>query len=326
MRDVRPVALLALALVAVSGCASDLPVGNVVTFTQVTAIEMEVVGDAPRASPAPGEDLDVLVRVAFPAEKKPISWAFLACIPEATSTGIPLCTDVPTLVAQQLTPAMGDPSFIVSVPDAATIGSATQLLMVGAVCADGEIALPSAIDLANLDLGSLTVPCANGSLDGVVLTTPIFLQTASFSNQNPAFEQLFFASSPWTDIAPPDAPEQGCLGSGVRVISLAGVINGNALTVGFTAAAGSREQYVADVGDPPVPTDFTENLQISEYCTAGEFDRTFSFIEDDTLAASVDWVLPTDPPDDGQLVRFYFGMRDLRGGQDFLERALCIVP
>ena len=74
--------------------------------------------------------------------------------------------------------------------------------------------------------------------------------------------------------------------------------------------------------DPP-----KEELQVSHFTTAGELERAFTVFEasDTNLAARVSWKAPKSGPVDG-VVRFFFVVRDMRGGSDFIERAVCIVP
>jgi hypothetical protein len=39
----------------------------------------------------------------------------------------------------------------------------------------------------------------------------------------------------------------------------------------------------------------------------------------------VEWTAPGAAPDSG-VVRFFFVVRDSRGGTDWLERAVCVAP
>jgi hypothetical protein len=71
-----------------------------------------------------------------------------------------------------------------------------------------------------------------------------------------------------------------------------------------------------------------EELRISHFSSLGELERPFSEIlpEETAVSASVGWKPPKSAAPDGELVRFWFVVRDLRGGSDFTERALCLLP
>ncbi|MBC7174228.1 MAG: hypothetical protein H5U40_17420, partial [Polyangiaceae bacterium] len=90
---------------------------------------------------------------------------------------------------------------------------------------------------------------------------------------------------------------------------------------------GSAETFV-EVGSDGVERTVTESLQITYVATAGEMDRTFGFIDpgENTIIDTVGWEPPLadEVPPEGLLVRFYFVVRDGRGGVDYLERALCV--
>jgi hypothetical protein len=75
--------------------------------------------------------------------------------------------------------------------------------------------------------------------------------------------------------------------------------------------------------DPP-----NEGLQVTHFSTAGELDSAFSAVAGDAALApaSAQWIAPVTAPPEGLLVRFFFVARDLRGGADWLERGVCVVP
>ena len=70
-----------------------------------------------------------------------------------------------------------------------------------------------------------------------------------------------------------------------------------------------------------------EPLQASHFTTGGELERAFTQIPADQsdLGVRVSWKAPVVQPQSG-LVRFFFVVRDSRGGTDWLERALCVAP
>jgi hypothetical protein len=71
-----------------------------------------------------------------------------------------------------------------------------------------------------------------------------------------------------------------------------------------------------------------EELRLAHFSTDGGFTRAFSALaaDDPEHVADVSWEAPSTAPVGGQLARFWFVLRDLRGGSSFTSRALCIVP
>jgi hypothetical protein len=97
------------------------------------------------------------------------------------------------------------------------------------------------------------------------------------------------------------------------------------LTIILRATGSSRESYDALVDDELMAT--RENLQVTSLATAGEMQRTFSFIEDGRDVVDVEWLPSLEgTPSDGERVRFEFAMRDGRGGMDRVRRQVCLLP
>jgi hypothetical protein len=70
----------------------------------------------------------------------------------------------------------------------------------------------------------------------------------------------------------------------------------------------------------------TEEIQVSWLTDGGELERTFSFITDPARSVLTQWQPFSDAPEDGLLVRLTFVIRDGRGGSDWVERGLCVLP
>ncbi len=70
-----------------------------------------------------------------------------------------------------------------------------------------------------------------------------------------------------------------------------------------------------------------EPLQASNFATGGELERAFTNIPADQsdLSVRVDWQAPRVAPESG-VVRFFFVVRDSRGGTAWQERAVCVAP
>jgi hypothetical protein len=70
-----------------------------------------------------------------------------------------------------------------------------------------------------------------------------------------------------------------------------------------------------------------EELRFAVYATEGKLQRGRSVLQadDKPLAFGLEWETPGKVDKDGTLVRFFFAVRDQRGGFDSTERALCVT-
>ena len=331
MRALVTTSLLVL-FVLTSGCADELPPGSEVRWDQPLGFRLEVEGDPTRSSPAPGETLNIRVEQAFPEAQLPLSYAFIGCNSAAVSFGTPICASEPVLLVAELTPVAGTPSFTWTLPDAAALDGVHELLIIGVQCSGGPIEVPDLSSPASLDPDDLVHPCVDPEGEGTSMYTRVLVESATFTNQNPAFESVILAGSILDEVAPPSALPTGCRGLGLRLISAAGTRlisgadTGGSLPFILSATPGSREDYILEVGDPPEQMPKTEDLRITHLTTGAEMERTFSSIDDASPFIEVSWELPAEIPDEGALVRFFFEMRDLRGGYDYEQRAVCVVP
>ena len=91
-------------------------------------------------------------------------------------------------------------------------------------------------------------------------------------------------------------------------------------------ALDTSEDTPADT--PDVPEEVVEEPYVAFYGTAGDFEGAYSFFDDTPTTPTLTWEMPPRGtiPANGLLVRFWFVLRDGRGGSDTIERALCIVP
>ncbi|MCA9642639.1 MAG: hypothetical protein KC492_18210, partial [Myxococcales bacterium] len=73
-----------------------------------------------------------------------------------------------------------------------------------------------------------------------------------------------------------------------------------------------------------------ETLELDYYSDAGKLSIPAGFVEADDVSTTPSLEVTFEAPklDDqsGRWVRFYFVSRDRRGGNDWLRRALCVVP
>ena len=73
-----------------------------------------------------------------------------------------------------------------------------------------------------------------------------------------------------------------------------------------------------------------EQMRISHRATAGEFDSSVSYLardlkpnSDGDLVTDALWTAPSDEEKGERVIRFYFGLRDGRGGFATTERFAC---
>ncbi|HEY0463485.1 MAG TPA: hypothetical protein VGC79_04720, partial [Polyangiaceae bacterium] len=71
-----------------------------------------------------------------------------------------------------------------------------------------------------------------------------------------------------------------------------------------------------------------ETLLVSPFSSTGKLSNGFLSLTADTPPDErrVYWDAPAVSEAPPRLVRFYFVVRDARGGEDFAQRALCVVP
>jgi len=72
-----------------------------------------------------------------------------------------------------------------------------------------------------------------------------------------------------------------------------------------------------------------ETLQVNMATSAGNVDGTsFEVLESNEIPDTFDiaWVPPPTVVEEGELVKFWFVMRDGRSGSALTQRAFCLVP
>jgi hypothetical protein len=312
------VALVLAGIVAVliAGCTGDLPVANVLERTRVLGARVEVASDPGRAEVAPGEAATVSWLVAGPTAPATLDWAFALC-----TTGGVDCADMP----QPIATGSGTPVTVsFTTPDAATLGTDLLPLMLGVVCADGTIGADP-----NAPLPTCSGPGSSGT--PVRFTVPVTPAGAT-PNRHPglANDVIEVGGAAWdpasaTVAAPGDACDAT---TGLPIVS--------ATPEGMEAV----QQQLRIVSDGDDRETFTpegetasqlEELQISNFTTAGKFESSYAAIDSTDTRPDADVIVKWEPPAaptvaaGGQVVLFHFVVRDLRGGLDSTSRALCVV-
>jgi hypothetical protein len=306
---------LAALLTLLGGCEMvETNRGTVIERTRVLGAHIAVAGDSARATPRPGETAEITWLVTAPERTPPLGWAFIVCAPGPAGED---CAGDP-LVVFQGHPQDGTvmPSFQITVPSAAQLGTTRALSIAGMICADSEPQLnPSG-----------PPSCTHGG-DGTaaVLSMPLEFDGERNTNPSLAGSPLWIDGQPWT--AAGNGSENAACG---ELPQLTAGTKDHVLRLGTTPT--DREPYMTMQGDPPRPVALRESLQISQFSTAGKLERPFSTIDsavgDDQSIAEVKYETPaaTLIPAEGLVVRFTFVARDLRGGTDWTTRSLCVRP
>jgi len=311
-------ALIGLGLLA-SGCADPLPEITDVEGPRILAVTVRVVGDGERASPASGESVHVELVVADDGPRLPRTFAMVVCTPYATDLDVGRCeTVLPGGTISGTSDATG-PRFDIALPDAAFFGQATELLVHGAVCADGDLAndlslenFPETFDHDN--------PCAAPQDVGEYVVFRIPLEGTS-PNHVPVVDSLRLDGDPWTADAPVDAPRDGCIANGLPLVTADSLEH----TIELQLSPMSREAYATDDG-----VQSFERPVAAFHATEGDFTGAYAFFTDDApreiAYRARDDRDPSEIPADGRLARFTFVVRDGRGGTTAVTRALCLTP
>lgn len=286
-------ALGAAAVFANLGCDDPLTRVDLIANTRVLGARVEVEGEPERASPALGETASVRWLVASPELFPELGWAFSVCAAAPAGGSLPSCAADPFATSMSDVPAAGEPRLDFTVPDDLAVRA---LAVFGVVCPGSEPTFPS----GGFD-------CAGPG--GRLVSFDFELEMAGRTNRNPVLE-------------PDELTLDGdALPEGTDCATLPSVARGSSHTLQLWLDETDREPLEQQTSvDPP-----KEELQVSHFTTAGSLERAFTVFEpeDSELVASVRWKAPEAPPLDG-FVRLFFVVRDLRGGSDWIERAVCI--
>jgi hypothetical protein len=290
MRAVSCAALLVLA----TGCGDPLKEVYLVSEPRLLGARVEVEGAPERASPAPGENVVVRWLVAAPEPDLELGWALFACEAAPPGAGLPTCADS-ALASLTSDPVTDAPEFTFQVPPDTM---ATTLLVYGAFC-------PGSTAEADADAPA----CTDG--EGTRVSLDFSLEGDS-SNQNPTLDpqSVSFDADAWP--------------SGADCDSTPRVAPGTRHTLELVLNEADREPLVQATDLDP----HRETLQISHFATGGELERAFSVVapENERAVVRVAWRAPNTASAEERLVRFFLIVRDLRGGSDWIERAVCIAP
>jgi hypothetical protein len=294
-------------------CGDPIHPQQVIEKTRVLAARVEVQTDPERATPEPGEEATARWLVVSPGKMPDVGWTLVACEPTPVASGVSECEKRPFATALVDSGDATTPELIFTVPK--QYSSAT-VLVAGVLCFGGT---PPQVD-DMLRAWPRASRCDGGRAQAVTLEVAAE-QNADSANLNPSLQDDRFEldGEPW--LVPPSDIDADCAGGA-----------GSAELPLVSSASRELEVRYVSVGSDREPTSdgSGESLLLAFFSTAGKLERTFTVIEwtgeSSERSASVDWTLPKHPAKSGQLVRFYFVARDSRGGADWTDRAVCVVP
>ena len=288
------------------GCGPTFDPASLVNSTRVVGAHVEAAGTDDRASAAPGESAQVTWLVTAPQAVPDLQWAFALCTP-AAGDGLG-CDSTPLAVFQG---TGNPPSAPITMPAADVLGTNTHLTLFGRIC---DTSAPVFDPQGNPS-------CADGA--GTTASVAIQVQTPATVNHNPVADHgLTFDGQPWPALAAGGDP----CAAGPMVV--AGTEDHE---LSLTTEGADRETYTIDFGDPPVPTQKREALQVSFFTTAGKLKSPFAYVEaadpNPETPAALHWNAPkTADVAAPTPVTFTFVVRDGRGGTDWTTRAACVTP
>jgi hypothetical protein len=289
---------------ASAGCDDSLKSVSLIEETRVLGARVEVEQEPLRSSPHPGERASLRLLVAAPDGAANFSYALSLCAVRLTNNGFPSCDGAPFASAVEIAPSTKDARLDFQVPQEVDLETTPHAFASGLVCPD-----------AGLQLGTDLVPrCLMGT--GTEVAFEFALGGPEQSNQNPSFAPngLALDGATW-----PASTEMSCEGD-----SLPRVPTKSRHVIGIDLADSDFELLPRSTSIDPA----RETLLASSFSSAGKLDHGFLALSAETPADQrrVSWDAPPSADGIETLVRFYFVVRDARGGQDFAERALCVVP
>jgi hypothetical protein len=282
---VKAVLFAVSALSLLAACEEPLKQAQLLEEPRVLGVRVATGDD--RSSLLPGEPALLQVLVAGPDGAVGGRMAYRWCEAAASVRGVPYCAAAP--FAEDSVDLDGAP-FEASLP--ATLEPDVRLALLGAVCLTGEPELGD--DATGSRCSDATAPL-DFSFDARA-------GGDDFENMNPELSAL------------------QVLVDGVPVPLDAVDASPTCDAAAPSVDTGATSDIVFELGDGARDDD-AESLQLSHFATAGEYARTFSFVErGKALRAGVEWQAPAaETP-----VKHYVVVRDGRGGLSWATFSLCV--
>ena len=157
----------------ITGCGPTFDPASLITNTRVVGARIEVEGAPDRASPLPGETVNVTWLVTSPDVTPPLGWTFAVCAP-GTGTSSSACLAAPLA---RFDGTATPPRISIPIPTGAVLGAATSLTLDGAICAGAD-------STPQFDSQTGLASCSNGRRSTTV-SLDIPLQLGDEANHNP---------------------------------------------------------------------------------------------------------------------------------------------
>ena len=295
--------LFAIALSS-AGCDDSLKSVSLIEETRVLGARVETETDKTRSSPKPGERASLRFFMAAPDGEPRFSYALSVCAVGLTNSGFPPCDGAPFASAVQTEASDSDARLEFEVPEALDLAHTPHAFASGLICRN-----------SGLKLAPDGVPsCLRGT--GTEVAFEFELGGSEQSNHSPTFSGDAFSidGEPW-----PASSVTSCDEGSLREVT--------------TRTLHALQIDLADSDFEPLLQQTTvdparETLLVSPFSSSGELGHGFLALDANTPPEQrrVSFQAPVVVGPLASLVRFYFVVRDARGGQDFAERALCVVP
>lgn len=317
--------LLHATFILITGCGDDLPPSSRISTTRILGAQINVQADSTRASPRPEESFELEWFVAAAQEPPPLTWAFIACVPANNLTGTSFCANESISQVFMGSATNEAPRMVFQVPPVADLLDARGLLVVGIFCGRG---------LPVFNAEAFVEGCSEGTLfDQAMVSLMVPIQRAdTFTNHNPDLSnnKIYLDEQAWPGVALPTRRDNCVHWTDVPEIP-ALVWSEDNVPVRFALDEGDRETFVKPATEFTEEETLPEEMLLSHFTTAGKMERQFSVIESkepERTEMLVDWILPEKEliAAEGQVVRFFFVLRDGRSGVDWTERFACLLP
>jgi hypothetical protein len=277
---------------------------SLIEETRVLGARVEVDQDPSRSSPRPGERASLRFFVAAPDGEPNFSYASSVCAVRPVNNGFPSCDGSPFAARVEVDPSGAGAGLEFQVPEELDPELTPHGFASGMLCPN-----------SSLKVGADGAPtCLMAT--GIEVAFEFALGGPEQSNQNPTFDvsALSLDGEPWLA-----STELSCEGD-----SLPRVASKSRHVIRIDLADSDFEVLAQSTSLDPA----RETLLVSPFSNAGKLDHGFLALNADTPSEQrrVSWDAPSNADDSVNLVRFYFVVRDARGGQDFAQRALCVEP
>jgi hypothetical protein len=345
-------ALAVLGLCLAVACSEGFLPPSAVTDLRVIGARIDVQGASGRANPSPGDEIQASILViapgAVPSDQEGVpalsppllNWAFVSCVPAATTLGPPVCGTLIEPCEGCIGPPPSDPlAFPIidfTVPSAAELDSveARGVLLQGVVCANGYPSQDAILRFLSGETDDL-VPCEGPPIverqpiEGRFVTVQIPVERdPEDANLNPGIAAVSLNGTGWpppyAEEVPRSAPRTGCKADLDMLTdeeqAMHPVAGSGPSSINLSVTPGSLQSFTID------DVEVTEEIQVSWLADGGGFEVAFSFITEPASSILTQWQPSSEAPEDGRLVRFNFVVRDGRGGLDQVERGLCVLP